>query len=253
MQAGVTQGLRINRSHPDAVGCYFALPVMERGGNTVRDVAWNGSKGLGQPAWSGTRSYGNLRSGRAMSVSTGNTIATPTAGTPWVKDFSVCFSVQVSSFIASKGGFIRSGGFAIAHTASAGTLELHQDNVAVRKTSTVALSTGVYYTVGVRYRGSDNTGAFFVNGVKETFTASGAVVPASFTTSVFAAFNAAVATCLIRDIRIWNRFMPDVTFERYHTQPLAFYRPRAPFGLRGVVLSNAGRYFMPFMHPSFTS
>ncbi len=55
MQALPTQGLRLNRRHPDAVGCYFAMPVMECGGEVVRDLAWSGSKGLGQPTWSGTR------------------------------------------------------------------------------------------------------------------------------------------------------------------------------------------------------
>lgn len=56
MQALPTQGLLLNRRHPDAPGCIFAVPVMEHGGETVRDLARAGSKGLGQPIWTGRKS-----------------------------------------------------------------------------------------------------------------------------------------------------------------------------------------------------
>lgn len=250
MQALATQGLQLNRKHPDAIGCYFAVPVIERGGEVARDLAWSGSKGLGQPVWSGTRSYGNLRRGRALNVTTGNTIATPVAGTPWTTDWSCAFTMKASAFIASKGGFLRSGGFAIAHTASAGTLEIHQDNVAVRATSGVTLVVDTEYVIGVSYRASDLAIRLYINGVRENLTAGATITTSSFTTSVFAAFNAAVASCLIRDIRIWNRFMPESTHERYYQNPNAFYllapRRTSLFALRGVSFSGAGR-LMPFL------
>ncbi len=254
MQVLPTQGLRLNRRHPDAVGCYFAMPVMERGGEVVRDLAWSGSKGLGQPVWSGTRSYVNIRHGRALSVSSGNTVGTAGSGQPWATDWSVCLTVMPTAFIAAKGGLIRSGGFAIAHTASAGTVEIHQDNVAVRATSAQVLVVNQPTVLGVRWRGSDNAYAFFFNGIKESGVGGGTVTSAATPTSIFAAFNAATITGAIRDVRIWNRFMPDVTFERYYRDPLSFYVVRPP-AFKGALSSSAlfGRMFFPFLHPALQS
>jgi hypothetical protein len=252
MQALATQGLRINRRHPDAVGCYFAMPVEERGGETVRDLMWSGSKGLGQPVWTGARAYGNLRRGRAVSVGLGVLVGTPLTGTPWSSDFSVCFTMNASTFATAKGGFIRSGGFAIAHTTGVGTLELHQDNVAVRATSGVALNVNQEYVIGLRYRLSDLNVNIYINGSRETLTAGAAVTTSAFTTATFASFNAQAAVALIRDIRIWNRYMPDATFERYYYKPNDFYQTRPSFLKSGAASFNAGRFF-PFLHPALQS
>lgn len=254
MQSLATQGLRLNRRHPDAVGCFFAVPVMERGGETVRDLAWNGSKGLGQPVWSGTRSYVNQRRGRALSVTTGNTIATPVAGTPWTNDWSCAFTMNTSALIATKGGYLRCGGFAIAHTGSTATLEIHQDNVAVRATSGFTFSLNTEYAVSIAYRASDLAIRVYMNGVRENLTAGATITTSAFTTSVFAAFNATVATCTIRDIRIWNRFLPEAAHERYYVNPNAFYTPSLFARVRGVPSTGlAGRMFFPFLHPALQS
>jgi hypothetical protein len=245
VQALPTQGLLLNRHHPDAPGCFFAVPVMERGGEVVRDVAWRGSKGLGQPVWTGTRSYANLRGGRAIVTSVGNIVGTPLSGTPWSGFFSVMATVKPAGAGASS-GIVRCGGFILGQNAS--LLQATLDSNSALYTSALTLAQDVEYRIGFRYGG---TGAglvsAFVNGVKETGTAAQAATTASVPTQLGGTGAGNQFAGMIRDVRIWSRFLPDAAFERYYTNPNAFYTTGRVWGFRWGGTGAVSRMFWPFL------
>jgi len=239
VQALPTQGLVLNRRHPDALGCFFAVPVMERGGEVLRDVARGGSKGLGQPVWTGTRSYGNLRRGRAVSINgVSNVVATPVAGTPWSKNWS-CVATINASANAGPDGFIRCGGFVLS--VQANVLRVFTEAGGVVATGTMTISLNTEYAVGARWRDSDNLVTFFVNGAKQDIAGT-AIATSSVTTKIGWNSPGTGLVGLVKDVRIWDRYMPDATFERYYYDPNSFYaRMRA---VQVAVLVGAfGRMF----------
>lgn len=219
---------------------------MERGGEVARDASGRLSKGLGVAVWTGTRSYVNLRGGRGLSLTNGNYIGTPNTGTPWTNNFTCFFTAQPT---ATQGGcYVRCGGFVIGLTAS--VLRLFNEAGTTIATSTFAAATnGLEYALGVRYRNSDNLVTFFKDGAKQDI-AGGALVTSAVTTNLLQWPVNSATTVVLRDIRIWDRYMPDAAYERYYTNPHAFYT-RQPLALRAPSF-NAGRFF-PFMHPSLSS
>lgn len=247
MQTLVTQGLVLNRRHADAVGCFFAVPVMERGGDTVRDVAWSGSKGLGQPVWTGTRSYVNQRRGRALNISVGNTVATPSTGQPWSNDFSVCATVTITT-PTNQNAVVRCGGFLFGVRSIGGTVSLW-DNGATVVSNGPAITASVESTIGVRWR-TGVTPDFFLNGVRSLGDATVAITSVATKTTIGGQAAVADMVGTVRDVRIWNRFMPDATFRRYHYDPYSFYMPDESMLVSAPFL---GGQFMPFLHPSLQS
>lgn len=223
------------------------MPVMEHGGEVVRDLAQG--HGLGQPVWTGTRSWGTMRGGRAVNTSTGNYPATPVAGTPWTNAWSVCVRVRGTSFAGLNNGIVRCGGFVLEEVS--GLLKVTNEAGTVIANSTTTLVAGTEYALGARWRSSDNLVSFYVNGVREDVAGVG-VATSSVTIAVFASANAVSFVGAVRDIRIWRRYMPDVAFERYYRDPNAFYVSpavaRRGFFFPGVSFSGARRSaLMPFL------
>lgn len=253
MQALVAQGLQINRGHPDAIGCFFAVPCSERGGEVARDAAWKG-KGQGQPVWTGTRNWSTMPGGRCVVANAATSyIATPLTGTPWSQDISMVATIIPTTITALAQCILRAGMFSLEITATTGVLRLVEDGIAVRASSTqAALVAGKLYVLGVRYRRSAGAIDFFINGSKDTVTGVAAITAAASTTGMFSTSNNSSIDGRARDLRCWNRAMPDATFERYYRTPNGFYTiPR--LGLKGVSANIFGRMFFPFLHPALQS
>ena len=248
MQALVTQGLQINRRHPDARGCIWALPMMEQSGDVVRDASRKLSNGLGATVWTGTRSWANIRRGKAVSVNSTNYIATQSAGTPWANTWSVMLTVR---FTSSPGAcMVRCGGFVFGDSAC--VLKVYTEAGASVAASTFpAMTAGLEYVVGARWRSSDNLVTFFKDGAKQDI-AGAAIATSSVTTNLINWPINSSFVGLFHDVRIWDRYMPDAAFARYYANPNAFYTAVQPWHFKGLVGFNAGR-FLPFMHPSFQS
>jgi hypothetical protein len=220
----ITPTIRVNRAHPDARGCFFAVPVI-RGGDIHEATGWV-SKGLGRVKWTGTPSYRNHPSGFAVKPSANtNYIGTPGSGTPWTNAFTVVARVIVDPGWAAGNGIVRVGGgiFALGTT----NFGAWADSGAGNSQTGPAIVAGVEVAVGYRFRTSDNNLDWFQNGVK---TGSGtlAITTVSVPTEIGRFPPGTGMTGSIRDVRVWDRYMPDATFERYYTNPNAFYLPSRP-------------------------
>jgi concanavalin A-like lectin/glucanase superfamily protein len=241
--------LAMNKKHPDYAGLKVCVPFNRRGAAQVdlvkRDVY---SVGAGTPTITVQRGgYAFSSTDVSAYLQSGNTTAL------WSTDLSVSCQLMIDALAGSPGVWAV-GDLGLAIEASGNPHLWNGASVNWDLTaSSFAFTTGVWYTIGVRYRSTPSTlSGFYVNGRRydasggAAYTASGGVFIGK-TTQV----NRETFAGKLRDFRVWNRYMPDATFERAHFDPLSFYTmPRTLIAKRfGANLGS----FLPFMHPSLQS
>lgn len=251
---GLYLPLAINRSHPDFRGLSFCVPGDRRtGSNVVPRVLFATGGSPSSLALTGGPTAGSavLRSGPAIVlVTAGNeaSFSASVSAAPWTAGggVSAMWRMRVGTLGRTDCVF-QYAGF-VAGPSSGSQLFCGNDATSTTGGSGATLVTGVEYVCGIRY--VSGACAFFLNGVKttnaETFpTPTASKVGIGNGTTASTSFRGAV-----RDLRIWNRQLPDSAFERYYVNPDAFYMwPR-----RSVAgLPFNGGMFMPFLHPSLQS
>lgn len=246
------QYLAINPRHPDAHGCFFAAPFTERGGSILRDATGSRGKGKGDCLIVGTPTWDRMRSGHGVVVTQGNLYQTASGASPWTSagGISVMFRVRPDSFPGTKVA-VNCCGISIGFQAGA-ALWVGNDNTSTDY-SIGAFTAGIEYVIGVRWTSTGTVVSSFINGAKNTSTAS---FPGSVAGRIGIGANTAASDqpMAIRDFRIWDRLLPDSAFERYYTQPQAFYVLSAKYPRLSSVLlrpSGAAGRFLPFLHPAF--
>jgi hypothetical protein len=245
MQALAGQGLVVNQAHPDARGCFFAVPCSEHGGEAARNVIGSHGTGCGDPTWTGTRNWSVMPGGRCVVANAAAAYITTTiTKLTWSQDVSLMATILPTNITALAQCILRAANFALEITATTGVLRLTEDGVAVRASSTQpALVAGTLYRLGVRYRRSAGAIDFFINGVKDTVTGVAAITAVTSTTGMFSSANASSIDGRARDLRAWDRALPDAAFERYYYNQNAFYRApmvaRRSFFFRGSTFSGA--------------
>lgn len=254
MRALAGQGLLVNEAHPDARGCFIAVPCSEHGGEVARNVIGSHGTGCGDPTWTGTRNWSVMPGGRCVVVNAATAYITTTiTKLTWSNEVSLMATILPTNIPALAQCVLRAANFALEITATTGVLRLTEDGVAVRATSAqAALTAGKLYVLGVRYRRSAAAIDFFINGVKDTVGGVAAITAVTSTTGTFSTSNASGIDGRTRDLRAWDRAMPDSAFERYYQNPNAFYVApavsRRSFFFFGAVISAARRSaFLEFL------
>lgn len=246
MRALPTQGLSLNRHHPDAPGCFFAAPCNEKGGTLIHDVSGRRGKGLGSCVIAGATaatSSNLFRYGSGLTVSNTISFATGTGVAPWTTTGGVSMMavVRIDS-LPNIGVALRCCGITFGPTAG-GAWFVGNDGTSSDFSAGVAAA-GNEYVIGVRFASGTNNTSIFINGVKFTGTASFPGATSTVPLGVATSLGAASLNGIIRDIRMWDRSLPDVSFERYYYKPWDFYVPTKSILLRRRAL-NTGMFF-PF-------
>lgn len=243
---------RINRRHPDAGGCVVALPLVERGGTSPRDAVskfapgWTAAGGFLPSQW------GTIHGGSALGTLTADDGLIHNTAFNYGSGFEamtimVRVKKEVSTAAASQ---------TIVCCSNVGIIDRLQqfgyvnDNLSVFAVAGPTGVVGQHYTLGLRVRPGVANPHLFVDGERFTVT----VTPSAFSATALGIGNTASVVQTfqgkIRDVRIWNRWMPDAAFERYYRNPLAFYQVAR--GATGPSFGVPGNFF-PFLHPSLTS
>jgi hypothetical protein len=249
MQALSTQGIKLNLRHPDARNCVFAAPLNEHGGNNPRDLSRR--SGLGTLAWTGTPGFGRMRSGRAMDTGGGNNfVATAGSGGVYNHQWTVMMRVQPVT-VVTQVTIIRVGGFSIFDNIN--QIRILNDGItaSIDFPAGFGLTAGVENVLGFRWNDSDTKCVGFINGFKSSPAGTLALAAVSHPIA-FGQWNATYPwNGMIRDVRIWDRMLPDASFERYYYEPNSFYT-RGTVSIARALSFNAGRFF-PFLHPALQS
>jgi hypothetical protein len=247
----------VNGRHPDARGLVIALPLSlwGRGTSTIKDASRHGGSGAGAFSFTGTPSYVQTPTGVGLqTAATGNYLTSANAVQLWAAAFGISCQFVPSATPAVVGSaLVRANKGVLAMDNATNFLSLWPSGGgAAIATDTRALTIGKLYTVGVRYRASDNQVSFYINGERNDI-AGAALAPAAESIEVFhGVFDARSALGTVRDVRIWNRYPPDETFLRAHYSAAAFYAPQRA-GAKGVSANIFGRLFFPFLHPALQS
>ena len=234
---------RINKKHPDAAGCVAAWPMAD-GPLSMRNAV---SRRYNLTATSGARAGMSRGLGHrnltAFTYSTADSFPTPTS-----------FSLLATHVPDQVGGFPRElfeVNGVVFMTEIAKELSLYTVAGSFLGKSTIAMTLGLEYSLGIRYNVVTQLSSYFINGALVGNTNDGALTFSSTVLSVGGGGFRNSGSGTIRDIRIYHRAMPDITFSRYYLDPNSFYVRSRRRVLKGVSF-NGGR-MMPFLHPYLTS
>lgn len=245
----------LNRNDPDAKGLVIALPLTEGGGWVSGVRERTGRFPIKFTAQAGLLDSDSVVMpwGRALSLNGTKYLSQPTSNIAGSNGLSMsCRVVVKAAGTVDEGILTCSAGWIIHGTAS------FASNFAIRLAGTTGVSLGTVptigqmYTIGVRFTvGSSNVDAF-LDGVKlATLAVGGNYTSASEVLCVGTRPDIVgrATNCNIGDVRVWNRVMPDATFERAYTRPLGLYLPTRKV-LRAQVGGGSASMFFPFLHPS---
>lgn len=256
---GIYGGL--NRAHPDAKGLVIALPLSEGKGTDFRDRT-----GVFKDLWSSTggmvgTDWGNAQRGVGLkSIANSHGLLQNVSRVVSSGDLSFACSVMIFTYGALGSILLRTSNIVFLITA-AGHPQISNDAGTI--TGAVAggpvLNVNTFHTLGFRLQAGTTASDCFIDGFKQAMPAASANWTLSATTSSIANWPIGGAnwnpSYIISDIRVWNRFMPDSTFERMYREGRSkLYLPTFRPFLRTVVAGAGFRAnFFPFLHPSLTS
>lgn len=233
---------RANPRHPDFKGCVAAWPM-------VNPLSQPNAVSRLYPMTSTAATRKVMRHGvgyeqlSTLGYSTAATIPAWSSGFSWLIQFNQ----------DQTGGFPREIFEVNGHifmTEIARQVSLYTTAGTQKAASTTVITLGREYSLGIRFDNASGVVSFFIDGVREDVT-SVSLTPSATALTVGGGSFRNGGSGRIRDIRLYNRPMPDSTFERYHYNPNGFYlNPQRNWWK--AVSFNAGR-FMPFMHPALQS
>jgi hypothetical protein len=217
-----------NRRHPDFKGCQAAWTFSE-GGSAVSTRLWHSAitpkRYILQDGAAGSRAI--LQHGVGYKNLTGFNFNSTDVFPAWSNGIS--WLVQFNQDVT--GGFPRElfevGGL-IFMTEIARQVSFYNVGGTLLANSTSTITLGQEYSLGIRYDKAAGAVTFFINGKKETVTGVAAQTPSATALTTAGGTFRNAGTGQLRDLRIYNQAMPDSTFERYYTNPNAFYLPSRP-------------------------
>lgn len=257
MQATGNQGFKVNQRHPDADGLVLALPLGEKGTSLttgiLRDAS--GRRGLCNITTIGSGLTTTGKHGRGAKETVSAVWVTQVAIPAWSEGIS--WMIQYNQDVT--GGFPREifevGGL-IFMTEIARNVSFYNVAGTLLAASTSLITLGQEYSLGIRYVKASGTVSFFIDGKREDVTGVAAQTPSATTWQYGAGgtFRNSGTFNLLRDVRVYNRPLPDAAFQRYYRDPNSFYVQSRPAGaVRGSSATNFGRLFFPFLHPALQS